>query len=187
MGLSFSKLCAMLVSNKEVRVLMVGLDGAGKTTILYKLKLVESVSTVPTIGKLSSPCGVGFNLETVQYKNINFTLWDIGGQDQIRPLWRYYFEGTKILVYVVDSNDVQRIGEARTVLWRMLDQEELEDAVILVFANKQDLAHAVSVAELTQKLALPQTRRRWFVQSCSATNGTGIYEGLDWAAENLQL
>ena len=104
MGLSFSKLFANLFGNKEMRILMVGLDAAGKTTILYKLKLGEIVTTIPTIG---------FNVETVEYKNISFTVWDVGGQDKIRPLWRYYFQNTQGIIFVVDSNDRDRIAEAR--------------------------------------------------------------------------
>ncbi len=109
---------------------MVGLDAAGKTTILYKLKLGEIVTTIPTIG---------FNVETVEYKNINFTVWDVGGQDKIRPLWRHYFQNTQGLIFVVDSNDRDRAAEARDELHRMLNEDELRDAVLLVFANKQVL------------------------------------------------
>ena len=76
MGLLISKLFERF-HGKEQRIIMVGLDAAGKTTILYKLKLGDVVSTIPTIG---------FNVETVQYKNTTFTMWDIGGQDKIRPL-----------------------------------------------------------------------------------------------------
>ena len=117
-----------LFSKKEMRILMVGLDAAGKTTILYKLKLGEIVTTIPTIG---------FNVETVEYKNINFTVWDVGGQDKIRPLWRHYFQNTQGLIFVVDSNDRDRAAEARDELHRMLNEDELRDAVLLVFANKQ--------------------------------------------------
>ena len=152
MGLTFSRLFARLFSKKEMRILMVGLDAAGKapwlgwpplvlmtpsdcpwcpagkTTILYKLKLGEIVTTIPTIG---------FNVETVEYKNISFTVWDVGGQDKIRPLWRHYFQNTQGLIFVVDSNDRDRIGEARDELHRMLNEDELREAVLLVFANKQ--------------------------------------------------
>ncbi|XP_048474908.1 ADP-ribosylation factor-like isoform X4 [Rhincodon typus] len=117
-----------LFSTKEMRILMVGLDAAGKTTILYKLKLGEIVTTIPTIG---------FNVETVEYKNISFTVWDVGGQDKIRPLWRHYFQNTQGLIFVVDSNDKERMSEAREELMQMLGEDELHDAVLLVFANKQ--------------------------------------------------
>lgn len=126
------------------------------------------------------------NNRTVDYKNIQFTVWDVGGQDKIRPLWRHYFQNTQGLIYVVDSNDRDRIPEARDELKKMLSEEELRNATVLVFANKQDLPNAMPVAELTQELGLPNlTNRKWFVQACCATNGTGLYEGLDWLTENL--
>ncbi|XP_034470620.1 ADP-ribosylation factor 1 isoform X2 [Hippoglossus hippoglossus] len=163
---------------KEMRILMVGLDAAGKTTILYKLKLGEVVTTIPTIG---------FNVETVEYKNINFTVWDVGGQDKIRPLWRHYFQNTQGLIFVVDSNDRERCGEAREELLRMLAEEDLRDAVILVFANKQDLPNAMNAAELTDKMNLHSLRnRRWYIQATCATTGDGLFEGLEWLSSQLK-
>ena len=109
MGNVFATLFKGLFGKKEMRILMVGLDAAGKTTILYKLKLGEIVTTIPTIGNLFiffsfdllfSSCILflfpGFNVETVEYKNISFTVWDVGGQDKIRPLWRHYFQNTQV-------------------------------------------------------------------------------------------
>mmetsp|Transcript_7803 Transcript_7803/g.13800 ORF Transcript_7803/g.13800 Transcript_7803/m.13800 type:complete len:182 (-) Transcript_7803:450-995(-) len=178
MGISFSKLFDSLWGKKDMRILMVGLDAAGKTTILYKLKLGEIVTTIPTIG---------FNVETVEYKNISFTVWDVGGQDKIRPLWRHYFQNTQGIIFVVDSNDRDRIPEARDELHKMLGEEELRNAVLLVFANKQDLPNAASTAELAQALQLPNLRQRsWYIQACCATNGEGLTEGLDWLADELQ-
>lgn len=160
-----------------MRILMVGLDAAGKTTILYKLKLGEIVTTIPTIG---------FNVETVEYKNINFTVWDVGGQDKIRPLWRHYFQNTQGLIFVVDSNDRERADEAKEELSKMLQEAELQDAVLLVFANKQDLPNAMTAAEITDKLALNTYRgRTWYIQGTCATQGTGLYEGLDWLSNEL--
>merc|ERR1711920_849621 len=132
-GLAFTKLWQRMLGSKEMRILMVGLDAAGKTTILYKLKLGEVVTTIPTIG---------FNVETVEYKNISFTVWDVGGQDKIRPLWRHYYQGTQGLIFVVDSNDRDRSEDA------------MRDAILLVFANKQDLPNAMPAAEVTEKLGL---------------------------------
>jgi len=164
-------------TKKEKRILMVGLDAAGKTTVLYKLKLGEIVTTIPTIG---------FNVETVQYKKINFTVWDVGGQDKIRPLWRHYYSNTNGLIFVVDSNDRDRIHEAAEELQKMLREDELKDAVLLVFANKQDLPGAMSVSEMTDKLGLHSVgARKWYIQSTCATSGDGLYEGLDWLAGNL--
>lgn len=156
---------------------MVGLDAAGKTTILYKLKLGEIVTTIPTIG---------FNVETVEYKNISFTVWDVGGQDKIRPLWRHYFQNTQGLIFVVDSNDRERADEAKEELSKMLQEDELRDAILLVFANKQDLPNAMSSAEITEKLGLNTLRNRnWYIQATCATQGNGLYEGLDWLSVEL--
>eukprot|EP00415_Alexandrium_ostenfeldii_P002425 UN2425 len=177
MGLALTKVWQRLVGKTEMRILMVGLDAAGKTTILYKLKLGEVVTTIPTIG---------FNVETVEYKNLSFTVWDVGGQDKIRPLWRHYYQGTNGLIYVVDSNDRDRVEDAREELTKMLNEDEMRDAVVLVFANKQDLPNAMTAAEVTEKLGLHDLRhRQWFIQSACATTGDGLYEGLDWLSRTL--
>merc|ERR1711925_43681 len=161
----------------EAKILMVGLDAAGKTTILYKFKLGEIVTTIPTIG---------FNVETVEYRNISFTVWDVGGQDKIRRLWRYYYQNTQCLIFVVDSNDRDRIEVARDELAQMLGEDEMRDAVLLVFANKQDLPNSQTAAEVTDKLGLHNLRnRQWFIQSACATTGDGLYEGLDWMSRTL--
>ena len=142
----------------EVRMLMVGLDAAGKTTILYKMKLGEIVTTIPTIG---------FNVEIVEYKNIKFTMWDVGGQDKLRPLWRHYFQNTNGVIFVVDSNDRDRAGQAKDELQKMLAEDELRDACLLVFANKQDLPNAMSTAEITDMLGLNSMRQReWYSGEC---------------------
>merc|ERR1719296_683179 len=168
MGLAFTKIWQRMIGKTEMRILMVGLDAAGKTTILYKLKLGEIVTTIATIG---------FNVETVEYKNISFTVWDVGGQDKIRPLWRHYFQNTQGLIFVVDSNDRERISEARDELMRMLAEDELREAVLLIFANKQDLPNAMNAAEITDKLGLHSLRNRnWYIQATCATSGDGLYK-----------
>ncbi len=177
MGLALSNLLKTIWRKKDVRVLMVGLDAAGKTTILYKLKLGEIVTTIPTIG---------FNVETVEYKSLKFTVWDVGGQDKLRPLWRHYFQNTNGIIFVVDSNDRERIPNARDEVHKMLAEDDLRDSVLLVYANKQDLPNAMSTAEVTDKLGLHSLRNRnWFVQGTCATSGEGLYEGLDWMSRNV--
>ena len=166
----------LMGSSREMRILMVGLDAAGKTTILYKLKLGEVVTTIPTIG---------FNVETVEYRNISFTVWDVGGQDKIRTLWRHYYQNTEGLIFVVDSNDRDRISDAKQELHKMLAEDELRDAVVLVFANKQDLPKALTAAEITDSLGLSSMHRKWYIQPACATTGDGLYEGLDWLSNTL--
>jgi len=176
----FSSLWQKLgMGSKEVRILMVGLDAAGKTTVLYKLKLGEVVTTIPTIG---------FNVETVEYKNINFTVWDVGGQDKIRPLWRHYFQNTQGLIFVVDSNDRERIGTAEEELRRMLENDEFNNTVVLIFANKMDLPNAFNIAEIKEKMKIDHNikGREYHIQQTCATTGDGLYEGLDWMANKLK-
>lgn len=178
MGGQLSKALGKLFGNKEMRILMLGLDAAGKTTILYKLKLNQSVTTIPT---------VGFNVETVTYKNVKFNVWDVGGQDKIRPLWRHYYTGTQGLIFVIDSADRDRIDEARQELERILADREMRDCLLMVFANKQDLAGAMSPAEVTEKLGLHKMRERsWYVHPSCATTGEGLFEGLQWLSQNVK-
>lgn len=173
MGNLIDKLRSVLESfgNKEARILMLGLDAAGKTTILYKLKLNETVSSIPTIG---------FNVETVTpVKNVTFTVWDVGGQDKIRPLWKHYFNNTEGLVYVVDSSDRARIAESRDELSWILESDEMYGVPVVVLANKQDLPGALPPAEIASKLGLHQLRgRNWYIQGTCAVNGDGLFESM---------
>ena len=183
MGNVFKKVFNAIFGKEYQRILMLGLDAAGKTTILYKLKLGEVVTTIPTIG---------FNVESVEYKNISLTCWDVGGRG-IRPLWRHYYPGAKALIFVVDSNDKDRINDesgfdssAKDELHRLLAEDELKDVLLLVFANKQDLPNAMSVKDITEKLGLNELKQhKWNIQGCCATTGDGLYEGLDWLSKEL--
>jgi len=184
MGNFLSKIISAIASTKERRILMVGLDAAGKTTILYKLKLGDVITTMPTIG---------FNVEQVTYKKLTMAMWDVGGQDKIRPLWRYYFQGADAVIFVVDSADRDRIDDtkgyenhARLELSRLLQEDELRGASFLIYANKQDQDGAMNVREITERLGLSKLRDRdWHIQGACATSGEGLYEGLDWLSQNL--
>jgi len=179
MGLLFSKVFTSLFGNKEVRVLILGLDNAGKTTILYKLHSPNRViRTMPTIG---------FNVETVVYKNLNFSVWDLGGQTSIRPYWRCYYANTNAIIYVVDSSDAERLALSRKELMAMLEEEELKSTVLLVFANKQDMKGALSEAEVSQQLGLHAIKnRQWHICKSTAIKGVGLSEGLDWMSQAIQ-
>jgi len=163
---------------KEQRIVMLGLDNAGKTTILYQLKMGEVVQTTPTIG---------FNVETVNRKNLSFSVWDVGGQDQIRSLWRHYFLNTQAVIFVIDSNDAVRLREARDELNNVLVSPELAGAIVLVLAHKQDLPNALSSAEITNGLDMDKIKTHpWHVQPACAMNGEGLEEGLEWLAERIR-
>ena len=177
MGFLISKLWTMILGKNDVRILMVGLDAAGKTTILYQLRMGQTIKTIPTIG---------FNVETLEYKGVNFTVWDVGGQDKIRILWKHYYQNTDCLIFVVDSNDRERIGEAAEELKKMLAEDELKDSVVLIMANKQDLDGALSPADVTKEWGMSELNgRTWLVQGTSGTTGQGLKEGLDWIASVL--
>ncbi|CAH1787040.1 unnamed protein product, partial [Owenia fusiformis] len=166
------------IKKKEFRILMHGLDAAGKTTMLYKLKLGEVVTTIPTIG---------FNVETLSTKHLNITAWDVGGRDKIRPLWRHYYQNTDAIVFVVDSNDRERIDFAKSELENIIHEDELKDVIVLVVANKQDLPNAMSPEEITDNLGLHRMSRThiWHIVGASAIQGTGYQEGFEWIADML--
>ncbi|XP_062268603.1 E3 ubiquitin-protein ligase TRIM23 isoform X1 [Platichthys flesus] len=162
----------------EIRVVTLGLDGAGKTTILFKLKQDEFMQPIPTIG---------FNVETVEYKNLKFTIWDVGGKHKLRPLWKHYYLNTQAVVFVIDSCHRDRLMEAHSELAKLLTEKELRDALLLIFANKQDVPGAVSVEEMTELLSLHKLccGRSWHIQGCDARSGMGLHEGLDWLSRQL--
>jgi ADP-ribosylation factor protein 1 len=185
MGNFFAKLWNKLTSNQEVRIIMIGLDNSGKTTILYKLKLGEIVNTVPTIG---------FNVETVRYKNVDFNVWDIGGQDKVRALWKHYFYNVNGIIFVIDSNDNERLDDSKDYqnnvkdeLRRLEADDELKGVPILVLANKQDLTSALPVNQIVEKIGLNKMHNRsWYIQGTCAKTGEGLFEGLDWLTNTLQ-
>ncbi|KAG4065332.1 hypothetical protein HA402_012774 [Bradysia odoriphaga] len=161
-----------------MRILILGLDGAGKTTILYRLQVGEVVTTIPTIG---------FNVEQVTYKNLKFQVWDLGGQTSIRPYWRCYYSNTDAIIYVVDSVDRDRIGISKDELLYMLREDELNDAILVVLANKQDMEGCMSVAEVHQALGLEALKNRTFqIFKTSATKGEGLDQAMDWLSNALQ-
>ncbi|KAK4216914.1 ADP-ribosylation factor family-domain-containing protein [Rhypophila decipiens] len=182
MGNTLSGVLGKLFGSREVRILMLGLDAAGKTTILYKLKLdgKHEVTTIPT---------VGFNVETVNVRNVKFNVWDVGGQDKIRPLWRHYYSGTQGLIFVVDSSDKARMDEARIELHRIINDREMKDSLLLVLANKQDLPGAMSPQEVTEKLQLTKIKDKlWYVQPTVATDPKDdrLELAFGWLSENTK-
>ena len=130
MGLSISNIFNNLWKDKEARLLILGLDGAGKSSIMHKMKFGENISTAPTIG---------FNVDEIKVGKLSFNVWDIGGQDKLRSLWRHYYPGTDGIIFVVDSADPKRFELAKAELHKLLEDEDLREVPVIVFANKQDL------------------------------------------------
>ncbi|MEE6501188.1 hypothetical protein FKM82_004091 [Ascaphus truei] len=162
---------------KQARILILGLDAAGKSTVLYKLKFKESFTTIPT---------VGFNVEMVQAaKHLQLTMWDVGGQHNMRTFWCYYFENTDGLVYVVDSTNKQRLEESKKEFEFILQNELIKNVPVVVLANKQDLPGALNAEEITRKFNMKKycCDRDWYVQPCSALSGQGLADGLSKVTE----
>ncbi|RZF37871.1 hypothetical protein LSTR_LSTR007724 [Laodelphax striatellus] len=162
----------------EMRVVVLGLDGAGKTSILFKLKQNEFMAVIPTIG---------FNVESVDYKSVRFNIWDIGGQPKLRPLWKHYYLNTQAVVFVIDSSDKERLPEALSELSKLMSEKELKDAALLILANKQDIAGAESIESITQQLALYKLccGHSWNIQASDALSGDGLHDGLEWLSRQL--
>ncbi|KAK3588747.1 hypothetical protein CHS0354_024225 [Potamilus streckersoni] len=173
MGIEKSRLSK---KKRSIRIAMFGLDKAGKTAILYRLKLHEFVTTIPTSG---------FNRETVHITSgLSFTIWDIGGDDKIRPLWKMYLKGSKGLIYVIDSSDEERLEEARKELFSICKLPNFRGIPIVVMANKQDLPGAMEAKYIADFLKLKtQTDRDWCVRGSSALTGNGAGDSLEILAK----
>ena len=179
MGFVFSNLFKGLVGQEQNRMIIIGLDNAGKTTVLYKLHLGEVVTTVPT---------VGFNVETVNYEGLKFQVWDLGGQTGLRPYWRCYYQDTNAVVFVVDSADKERLEYSRQELEIMLQEDELKGVPVLVLANKQDMPGAMGYDEIYKGLGLSSIKnRQWQMFRTSAMDGTGLKEAFEWLTNTLKV
>lgn len=168
-----------MFGKKQMRVLLLGLDAAGKTTTLYAL-LGKNDKTVPTIG---------YNVETVSFPPIELLVWDVSGQERLRSFWRHYYHATCGVIFVVDSSDSQRFPLVRRELHGLLGEEELSNAVVLILANKCDQAAAVSNEQLAKELeleVLDEGKRPYHVQRTVATTGEGLKEGLTWLAKTMK-
>uniref|UniRef100_A0AAQ5Z1A1 ADP-ribosylation factor-like 5C n=1 Tax=Amphiprion ocellaris TaxID=80972 RepID=A0AAQ5Z1A1_AMPOC len=168
----FFLLFCKLLSVTKHKVIVVGLDNAGKTTILYQFLTKEAVHTSPTIGS---------NVEEITVRNTHFLVWDIGGQESLRASWYSYFCNTEIVILVVDSTDRERLTVTKDELHQMLAHEELQNAAVLIMANKQDVKGSMTAAEISQCLTLDTiTTHSWHVQACCALTGEGLPASLDW-------
>jgi len=176
-GAAMGNISSNISAYQSLHIGMLGLDSAGKTTVLYRLKFNEFVNTVPTIG---------FNTEKIRLSNgtakgISCHFWDVGGQEKLRPLWKSYSRCTDGIIYVVDSVDVDRLEEAKTELHKVTKFAENQGTPLLVIANKQDLPKSLPVAEIEKQLALheltPSTT--YHIQPACAIIGEGLTEGMD--------
>lgn len=172
-----SSLLSSLPLFHSFHIVILGLDCAGKTTVLYRLQFNEFVNTVPT---------KGFNSEKIKVllgnsKSVTFHFWDVGGQEKLRPLWKSYTRCTDGIVFVVDSVDIERMEEAKTELYKITKISENQGVPVLVVANKQDLRNCLSLSEMEKLLALHElsSSTPWHLQPTCAIIGEGLTEGLE--------
>eukprot|EP00746_Dinoflagellata_sp_MGD_P003387 gnl/MRDRNA2_/MRDRNA2_106586_c0_seq1.p1 gnl/MRDRNA2_/MRDRNA2_106586_c0~~gnl/MRDRNA2_/MRDRNA2_106586_c0_seq1.p1 ORF type:complete len:181 (-),score=49.53 gnl/MRDRNA2_/MRDRNA2_106586_c0_seq1:272-814(-) len=167
----------MKKSDNEAAILVLGLDNAGKTTILKKLSDENIDNIMPT---------QGFNVKSLVHDGFKLNVWDIGGQQSIRQYWSNYFQNAHALIYVVDSSDKNRLTECNEELQALLKEETLAKKPMLVFANKQDLANALPAEDVTSTLNLDEISDRiWTIQACSAKTAEGLQDGMEWCVSNL--
>ena len=177
MGFIFSKILDFFSrSRNNFKIIILGIQNAGKTTILYRLSIGQLVKTTPTIGS---------NVEEISYNNIKLQAWDLGGQQSTRSVWDVYFVNTDAIIYVIDTHD-ETYDDSKTQFYKLLSNEALKNAVILIYANKQDLPGAKNVAEIIQIYELDTIKDHiWHIQPCSAQTGEGLITGMKWLSDQL--
>ena len=178
MGFILSKIIEFFTrSRNNFKIVILGMQNAGKTTILYRLSLGQVVKTTPTIGS---------NVEELVYENVKFQAWDLGGQESNRSLWDVYYMNTDGVIYVIDSQDENNYEESKAQFHKILKNSTLKNATILIYANKQDLQGAKSINDIIRDYELDKIKNHsWQIQPCSALRGEGLIEGLKWLSEQL--
>ena len=177
MGFIFSKILDFFSrSRNNFKIIILGIQNAGKTTILYRLSIGQLVKTTPTIGS---------NVEEISYNNVKLQAWDLGGQESTRSIWDVYFINTDAIIYVIDTHD-ETYDDSKTQFYKLLKNEALKNAIILIYANKQDFPGAKSVGEIIQIYELDTIKDHiWHIQPCSAQTGEGLITGMKWLSDQL--
>ena len=178
MGFLISKILEFFTKNRNnFKIIILGLQEAGKTTILYRLSLGQFVKTSPTIGS---------NVEELTYNNVKFQAWDLGGQESIRALWDVYYVNTDAVIYVIDSKDDENFEISKSEFYKVLANKNLKNSVILIFANKQDLPGAKNINKIVEDYELSKIKDHiWHIIPCSAVNGEGLVNGIKWLSDQL--
>ena len=173
MGGLFSVILRFFKGKTEARLMMVGLDNAGKSTIVGRLHFGKIIQNIRQT--------IGFNLEELNYKHFKLKVWDLSGQYKLRTVWKHYYQNVNGVVFVIDSSNSDRFNEARDEFHKVLADQDVENQFILVFANKQDLPNSIKGTEIKDKLGIPPTTKaKILVQECSAVTNLGIEEGFIW-------
>lgn len=180
MGVILSKISCIFESlrNDPARILLLGLDSVGKTTILYRMHLNQGIHTIPTIG---------FNVETLEpIEGLRLHVWDIGGQDKLRGIWKFYIKNCEGLFYVVDSSDRERIDLARNELYSLLDFEDMKKIPVIIIANKQDIPTSMTLQEIERYMRLGEIKNPYHLYGTCATTGEGLYKAFSHMTEIIK-
>lgn len=167
------------LKEREMRILMLGLDNAGKTTCVKKFCCQDTSTISPTLG---------FQITALSFQGYTLNIWDVGGQQSLRAYWRNYFESSDGLIWVVDSNDSGRLLDCRRELHALLQEERLAGASLLIFLNKRDIPTAQSVEQIENILdieTIRQGKRHVHLCCCSARTGEGLLDGISWMVGDI--
>ncbi|KAE8736438.1 Chromosome transmission fidelity 8-like protein isoform 1 [Hibiscus syriacus] len=181
----FYGLWKYIFSKTEFHVLILGIDKAGKTTLLEKLKsLYSNLEGLPPDRIVPT---VGLNIGRVKVLNTKLVFWDLGGQPGLRSIWEKYYEEAHAVVFVIDAACPSRFEDSKSALEKVLRHEDLQGAPLLILANKQDLSEAVTAEELSRYLDLKKLDERVYMfENVSAFDGSGIKEGAEWLVEVME-
>ena len=166
------------ISKANGKLLFIGLDNAGKTTVVQCLLGGNPYSVAPTRG---------FTTTEIKFDKSKYDIIDLGGQLSVRVRWSDYFDGVSGIIWVIDSSDKRRMYENGRELASLLQEDRIIGVPILFLANKQDLATAAPASEITVDLELHSIRNHdWRIQGCSAIGNQGIKEGIDWLLDSIK-
>ena len=177
MGFILSKILDFFSrSRNNFKIIILGIQNAGKTTILYRLSIGQLIKTTPTIGS---------NVEEISYNNVKLQAWDLGGQESTRSVWNVYYVNTDAIIYVIDTHD-ENYDDSKAQFYKLLETDALKNAIILIYANKQDLPGAKNVSDIIQIYELDTIKDHiWHIQPCSAHTGEGLITGMKWLSDQL--
>lgn len=163
-------------------MVILGIDNAGKTTLLEQLKTIYGAKGLP-LDRI--PPTIGFNIGRIQVGQVMAVFWDLGGSATFRTVWHNYYSEVQGIIFVIDSADPTRMEEAKTTMVELLDHEHLRSVPLLLFANKQDKPGALDIKEISRifDIEILLGDRRHHVLQCSALKGEGLEPGVRWLLE----
>jgi small GTP-binding protein len=167
----------LLPSQKEAKIGIFGYNGAGKTSLLYRMVLGKAIQVIPTIG---------FNVDTFSLNGVKFTAWDVGGRGKIRALHHHYYAGLNAVVYIVDAVDTEIMPEAIDEFQRMTKEPQLQNCIFMLLGNKQDLPNALSMQEIERRFDVKSVNQTVYVQGVCVTSSDGVHEAFHWLSEQLK-